>query len=53
MVTNWDGSIQQMKQFPNVHYSEWAWIGKSFDDEINNSTTLEDLEKKVVRLLAS
>jgi hypothetical protein len=52
-VTNWDGSIQQMKQFPNVHYSEWAWIGKSFDDEINNSTTLEDLEKKVVRLLAS
>lgn len=53
MITNWDGSVQQMKQFPNVHYSEWAWIGKSFDDEINNSTTLEDLEKKVVRLLAS
>lgn len=51
--TNWDGSMQHMKRYPNVHYSEWAWIGKSFDDEINNSTTLEDLEKKVVRLIES
>jgi hypothetical protein len=49
--TNWDGSMQQMKAYPNVHYSEWAWIGKSFDDEITNSTTLEDLEKKVVKLI--
>lgn len=51
VVTNWDGSIQQMKQFPDIHYSEWAWVGKSFDEEINNSTTLDALEKKVVRLL--
>jgi hypothetical protein len=51
VVTNWDGSIQQMKQFPDVHYSEWAWVGKSFDEEINNSTTLDALEKKVVKLL--
>jgi len=51
VTTNWDGSMQRMKAYPNVHYSEWAWIGKSFDEEINNSTTLEDLEKKVARLM--
>ena len=50
-MTNWDGSMQQMKAYPNVHYSEWAWIGKAFDDEITNSTTLEDLEKKVVKIV--
>ena len=51
VTTNWDGSMQRMKMYPDVHYSEWAWIGKSFDEEISNSTTLEDLEKKVARLM--
>jgi len=49
--TNWDGSMQQMKGFPNIHYSEWAWIGKAFDAEISNSDTLESLEEKVVNLI--
>lgn len=49
--TNWDGSLQKMRDYPEVHYSEFAWIGKGMDDEINNSTTLEDLEKKVARLM--
>lgn len=49
--TNWDGSMQQMKAYPNVHYSEWAWIGKAFDAEISNSDTLETLEKRVVNLI--
>lgn len=49
--TNWDGSMQHMKRYPEVHYSEWAWIGKAFDGEINNSTTLEDLQEKVVKLI--
>jgi hypothetical protein len=40
-----------MKKYPNVHYSEWAWIGKKFDEEVSNSTSLEDLEKKVVKLI--
>lgn len=50
VTTDWDGSIQQMKAFPDIHYSEWAWIGKGFDAEVSNSTTLEDLEKKVASL---
>jgi hypothetical protein len=49
--TNWDGSLQKMRDYPEVHYSEFAWIGKGMDDEINNSTTLDDLEKKVARLM--
>jgi hypothetical protein len=49
-TTNWDGTIQQMKNYPDVHYSEWAWVGKGVDDEINNSTTLGALEKKVANL---
>lgn len=49
--TNWDGSLQKLRDYPDVHYSEFAWIGKAMDDEINNSTTLEDLEKKVARLM--
>ncbi len=51
VTTNWDGSMQRMKLYPDIHYSEWAWIGKSFDEEINNSTTLESLEKKVAKLM--
>lgn len=51
--TNWDGSLQKMRDYPDVHYSEFAWIGKSMDDEINNSTTLDDLEKKVARLMVN
>lgn len=53
VTTNWDGSMQRMKTYPDVHYSEWAWIGKTFDDEISNSTTLESLEKKVARLMGN
>jgi hypothetical protein len=40
-----------MKHYPEVHYSEWAWIGKSFDGEIYNDSTLEDLERKVAELI--
>lgn len=51
--TDWDGSLQKMRDYPEVHYSEFAWIGKRMDDEINNSTTLDDLEKKVARLMTN
>jgi hypothetical protein len=35
------------EQYPNVHFSEWAWIGSDIDAEIVNNSTLEDLTKKV------
>lgn len=35
------------KHFPHVHFSEWAWIGQTFDYTIENNSTLDDLEKSV------
>ena len=36
---------------PNVHISEWAWIGQKIDFTINNSGTLDDLKKGVDTML--
>jgi hypothetical protein len=51
--TNWDGSIQVMPYHPNVHYSEWAWIGKPMDKEITNDSTLVGLKEKVANIVHS
>lgn len=53
VMTNWDGSIQQMKANPEVHYSEWAWIGKTMDGEIRNDATLAELERGIDFILSS
>jgi hypothetical protein len=39
------------EQYPNVHFSEWAWIGSDIDAEIANNSTLEDLIEKVDSLV--
>jgi acetone carboxylase gamma subunit len=39
------------EKYPNVHVSEWAWIGQKIDFTINNSGTLKDLKKGVDNLL--
>ena len=36
----------------NLHISEWAWVGTSFDSVINNDSTIDALEDKVTNLLA-
>jgi hypothetical protein len=35
------------ENYPNVHYSEWAWIGSEIDFEINNNHTLDYLIERV------
>ena len=35
------------QKYPDVHYSEWAWIGQEVDGTIWNDTTFEDLKKRV------
>jgi hypothetical protein len=35
------------EQYPNVHFSEWAWIGSKIDLEISNDNTLDKLIEKV------
>ena len=39
---------QTMEQlFPNVHVSEWAWIGQKFDLVVENNGTLQDLRDTI------
>ena len=38
-------------QYPDVHASEWAWIGTEFDAEIDNNGSIEELYAQVKNLL--
>lgn len=49
---NWDGSVQKMAEFPNIHYSEWAWIGSpEITDVVPNNGGVKDLEETLIELL--
>jgi hypothetical protein len=38
------GNFNHMeKAFPEVHASEWAWVGTNFDAVIDNNTTIDSL----------
>lgn len=39
------------RNYPEIHYSEWAWTNAEFDATIENDGSLEDLREKVVRIL--
>jgi hypothetical protein len=41
------------QQYPNVHHSEWAWIGQTFNCEIENNSTIQELYTKVNNLLSA
>ena len=38
-------------EYPNIHASEWAWIGTEFDAEIDNNGTIEDLYAQIKNLV--
>jgi hypothetical protein len=37
--------------YPDVHASEWAWVGTSFDAVINNNGTVDDLYKQIALIV--
>lgn len=40
------------ENFPQIHYSEWAWVGsEGIDYTINNDGSIEDLENEIEKLL--
>jgi len=41
------------QRYPNIHHSEWAWIGQTFNYELDNNGTVQDLYKQVNNLLLS
>ena len=39
--------------YPEVHYSEWAWIGSDYDITMDNNCSLDELKIRVDKLVAS
>ena len=59
-TTPWDEQYiiedheQLMSQkYPDVHFSEWAWVGQELDGVITNDGSLDDLYKQIDLLLES
>lgn len=50
-ATRWDGSIQQIPMYEKIHYSEWAWIGETFDHVLTNNGTLTELHEKIAQMI--
>lgn len=46
-----DAQQLMAQAYPEVHHSEWAWIGQSFDAEIDNNGTLEQLHAQLKNLV--
>lgn len=44
-------TLGMKKNYPNIHYSEWAWIGHEVDGMISNNGTLDELEINVKQLV--
>lgn len=43
---------EMQKSYPNIHYSEWAWIGHvKFDWSINNDSGLDTLKERVSEMI--
>lgn len=37
--------------YPDVHASEWAWVGTNFDAVIDNNSTVDDLYKQIALIV--
>lgn len=52
LLENTDNQTGSMsKHWPNIHVSEWAWIGQKIDYTITNDGTLNDLKRTVFNVL--
>jgi hypothetical protein len=40
------------QKYPEIHFSEWAWVGSEIDGTIFNDGTLEDLEVSIDNILS-
>jgi hypothetical protein len=45
-----NGELMEQK-YPEVHNSEWAWVGQQIDATIENNDTLEKLEEAIEKYL--
>lgn len=40
------------KTYSDAHYSEWAWIGSKIDYEVDNNSTIENLNVRINNILS-
>jgi alkyl hydroperoxide reductase subunit AhpC len=48
-----DQQRDMASQYPDIHPSEWAWLGTTFDRVIDNNSTIEHLYQQVKNLAES
>lgn len=48
---NREGILEMHLKYPNVHVSEWSWIGNQFDYHIDNKGSMIVLESEINHLL--
>jgi hypothetical protein len=46
-----DANELMEQRFPNVHKSEWAWVGTNFDALVDNNGSVEDLYTQLKNLV--
>ncbi len=49
--TNQGNFNHMAKAYPDVHASEWAWVGTNFDAVIDNNSTVDDLYKQIALIV--
>ena len=47
----YDNEETMEHRYPNVHASEWAWVGTTVDDIVNNNGTIEELYSQLTSLV--
>lgn len=45
------GEYEMPVKYPNVHQSEWAWIGQQFDYQIDNQGTVDQLYAEISHMI--
>jgi len=50
---NTEGLFEMYRKYPDIHFSEWAWIGQKFNHVIENEGTLEKLSQDIKNILQS
>lgn len=49
---DWNGQVQVMDEYPDVHFSEWAWVGSpEITQVIENNGSVGELEDKLISAL--
>lgn len=46
-----DANLTMEQKYPDIHYSEWAWIGSHYDISLDNNGTLDELRNLLDKMI--